>query len=445
MKEIATSPDSMHKKQHHLALLGSEILNTRLSDFAILIMVGILVVAPMLENAGFAAFSYADESVTLIVVTCGALFSKVALGFKERAGVFCIFGVVVLGLLGNVLYGYQDSVFAIAVDAFTCLKMFAVYFAAKRLFVNRSELIGLLSVLGKCFVSLVLVGFYVHMSGILLMGGDRYWMGVPSYQFLYGHPTELAAYVVGFSAIFLIQKKNAPWVFLCAVLLVSTQRSKAIAMASVIFAFMLYNCTKRRNLRPSMVTIFFIVFAVMVLGLEQFEFYYGDDTSARTLLTQYGFEIATDLFPLGSGFATYGTYMSGIYYSSLYYEVGLSTIWGLMPGQTVFVSDCFWPAVVAQFGILGLFMITGVIALMFSSLNSSAKTRGIAFAARMCLPCYLLIASTSDASFFNFYGVFFAVLMASMTSVPREASECRAGKASCPSEHAIPLRASNNN
>ena len=413
------------KRHSHLSYQSSKVLNARLSDLVIVALVAVVVVAPMLENAGFQVFSYVDELATLIVVACGALFASASLGAKDKAGVLCLFFVGVLGMLGNALYGYQGSIFAIVVDMLTCLKMFAVYFAAKCLFANRTELIPLFAALGKCFVLFAVAGFIFHVSGLALMGGDRAWNGIPSYQFLYGHPTELAAYTIGFSAILLIEKKNAPWVVLCAVLLVTTQRSKAIAMAAVIIAFVLYNQTKRSKSRPPLVVILLIVCAVAVLGLGQFEFYYGDDSSARTLLTRCGFEIAGDLFPFGSGFATYGTYMSGAYYSPLYYAYGLSSVWGLMPGQAMFVSDSFWPAAAAQFGVIGLFALVGSIVLMFLSLNSAGEARGIPFAARACMPIYLLIASTSDAAFFNFYGVFFALLMASMASIQEEDEPCK--------------------
>lgn len=404
-----------------LAYRSSGILNVRLFDLAILALVAITVVAPMFDNAGFQVFSYADELVTIIVVVSGMLFSSAALGVKERTGVLCLFSVGIFGVLGNILYGYQDSVFAVAVDGFTCLKMFATYFAAKRLFSNHSELVRLLSMLGKCFVSFATIGLIVHVSGLLTLGGDREWMGVASYQFLYGHPTEFAAYVTGFSAVLLIGRNNSPWVFLCTVLLAATQRSKAIAMAAVIFAIMLYNQRKQAKSRPPLVFIFLGAFTVVMLGFSQFEFYFGDSTSARTLLVRYGFVIAGSLFPFGSGFATFGTYMSGVYYSPLYYMYGLADVYGLMPGQTSYVSDCFWPAAAAQFGMIGLLMLIGAIVLMFLSFNSSSKARGITFAARVCMPIYLLIASTSESAFFNFYGVFFALLMASMASGQEEA------------------------
>ena len=46
--------------------------------------------------------------------------------------------------------------------------------------------------------------------------------------------------------------------------------------------------------------------------------------SARYQLLTKAFEIARDMFPLGAGFATFGSYYSGVYYSSVYAAYGLS-------------------------------------------------------------------------------------------------------------------------
>lgn len=403
-------------------------LSTRLSDLALVLIAALLVVSPMLESAGFSAFSYVDEAAAIVLVASGILARGARSSIADRVGVTCLIIVLCLGLMGNVLYNIQSSGFAVAVDAFTCLKMFAVFFAAKRLLAGRGALFDMLAFLGKLFVVAALVFLAVHLSGFMTLGGDRALLGIPSYKFFYGHPTELAAYLVGFSALFLLKRHDASWVVFCAILLVATQRSKAIAMGAALLAFVVYNQGSRAKKRPPLTVIVLIAVAVILLGMDQINFYYGDATSARTLITRRGFEIAGDLFPFGSGFATYGTYMSGEYYSPLYYQYGLSTVWGLMPGHVAFVSDCFWPAAVAQFGYIGFAALLVMIVSMFVSFNVDSKVKGIGFAARACIPLYLLILSTSDASFFNFFGPFYALILGVIANCPqeRETSTCTA-------------------
>ena len=127
--------------------------------------------------------------------------------------------------------------------------------------------------------------------------------------------------------------------------------------------------------------------------------------------------IAGQLFPLGSGFATFGTYMSGEYYSPLYYEYGLNTVWGLWPSNPTFVSDSFWPAILAQFGFIGLVVLVYLLVETGKSIAGDAGAKGIRFAAFGTVPIYLLIPEhVPDASFFNFYGPFYALTIAAIVS-----------------------------
>ena len=71
------------------------------------------------------------------------------------------------------------------------------------------------------------------------------------------------------------------------------------------------------------------------------------------MMYKTGFLIFRDYFPFGSGFGTFATEASRVYYSSLYGKYGLWGIWGLEEGGASFVSDTFYPSI-AQFGIVGL-------------------------------------------------------------------------------------------
>lgn len=109
---------------------------------------------------------------------------------------------------------------------------------------------------------------------------------------------------------------------------------------------------KRGDQAPSRWVFVLLGIGSAILAMDQIQEYFLTSTSARSLLMQDGVDIAFNCFPFGSGFASFATYMSGAYYSPLYYEYGLNSVWGLMPANPSFVSDSFWPAVIAQFGFL---------------------------------------------------------------------------------------------
>ena len=392
----------------------------RISDIGIVALFVALLVAPMLDAAFGGLFSYIDELTTIILVLW-ALLASCKLDSHSRKMVVLMALICILGLIGNVYYDYQQSPFAILVDLFTCLKIFIALLSAKIVLRDKNRCIKSVISIGKLFIVAGLIGLFFHVVGIVSLGSGRIMFGVPCYQFLFSHPTNLAAYCVGFIALFFYSSRiKTGWLLALVILLISTQRAKAFAMAFVVLFFIVYSYAKKDDGKPSPAVFLFLVAGALVLGLDQIQEYFLNGTAARSLLTSDGFDIAINSFPMGSGFATFATYMSGEYYSPLYYLYGLNTVWGLYPLNPVFVSDSFWPAVIAQLGFIGLICIIWIMKESFQMISLSAKKNGIRFAAYGTIPIYLLILSTSDASFFNFYGPFFAVVIGLIISTKDE-------------------------
>ena len=372
----------------------------------------------MLDAAYGGVFSYMDEAAT-IALTAWALFAKreCKATRNERLALGSLGLLCSLGLVGNAVSGYQSSMFAIAVDLFTCVKIFVSFLAARIVLRGKSGCLGAFQTIGKVFLATAALGFFLHVSGVVQLGSGRVTFGVPCYQFVFSHPTNFAAYCVGAAVLmFADERPKGGWLALACILLISTQRAKAVAMAFIILFFLFYSMAKTDDRKPSKLVFVFLVIGAVFLGADQIQEYFLASTSVRSLLFQDGFAIALSSFPFGSGFATFATYMSGEYYSPLYYEYGLNAVWGLYPSDPVFVSDSFWPAILAQFGLFGLVVFIVLIVSMFRSISSDAKRAGVRFAAYGSIPLYLLILSTSDASFFNFYGPFFALILGAIVS-----------------------------
>ena len=77
------------------------------------------------------------------------------------------------------------------------------------------------------------------------------------------------------------------------------------------------------------------------------------DRTARAALTAGGVTLAVQEFPLGAGFGTYGGYVSQRYYSPLYDQLGLSTIYGLAPESPYYLQDTYWPHLLGETGVIG--------------------------------------------------------------------------------------------
>ena len=380
-------------------------------------LLAILLVAPMLEDA-VPFFSYIDELAAIVLVTWGILKKeKIQFSRIELFGVFAIVALLAIGLISNFANGYQPNGFAIVVDAFTCFKLFAAYYGALQVVHGELRVLSIATALSKLFILIASVSYLFHLSGIFPMGSDRHIMGIACYQFTFGYPTELAAYCVGVSALLMIDsRKNRTWIILDILLMISTMRAKAVGIAFVVAFFLLRSLFTKCDEGPSALLYLLLGVGVLCLGADQIQFYFGDTTSARYLLYSTSFQIALSTFPLGAGFATFASNMSGVFYSPLYYQYGLSTVWGLSPSYYAFTGDAFWPALFGQFGFIGFALFVGLICSFLYSFVSRSKKRGVSVGAYAVIPIYYLILSTSDAAFFNFYGPFYALAMAIVAS-----------------------------
>lgn len=77
--------------------------------------------------------------------------------------------------------------------------------------------------------------------------------------------------------------------------------------------------------------------------------------TARAAVTGGAFILARRHLPLGAGFGTYGGYAAERYYSPLYDELGLSSLYGLSPESPHYLQDTYWPHLLGETGVLGAF------------------------------------------------------------------------------------------
>jgi hypothetical protein len=128
------------------------------------------------------------------------------------------------------------------------------------------------------------------------------------------------------------------------------------------------------------------------------------------MLTRDCIKIANTYFPFGSGFATFGSHMASLQYSPLYSSRGYGKFYGMSPGNGAFLSDTFWPIVIAQFGYIGLILF---LLILLNFLRIAFKFREgspCRFIALFSILMYMLISSTGESSFFNpFSGMFFII------------------------------------
>jgi len=151
---------------------------------------------------------------------------------------------------------------------------------------------------------------------------------------------------------------------IAAACVVITWRRKSILAVALVFAVSLLAArargSRQRAWLLSGVALLLVVTILapylQALTSKTIEEYGSSDpyATSRSALYYTSMRIARDHFPLGSGFASFGSHASRLDYSPVYREYGLSGLYGLSPMSPFHIADTFWPMVLGQGGVLVL-------------------------------------------------------------------------------------------
>lgn len=210
-----------------------------------------------------------------------------------------------------------------------------------------------------------------------------------------------------------------------------TKRNRYIALALVLtgmfapkFKFMgelvcfiafVFFVKKQLNFK-SPKTVFFavvLVVTVLVVTWTRFDAYYvtglDNEAMARPMSYKTSLQILWDYFPLGPGMGSFACNGAWKFYSPLYYEYNLTSIWGLSPEGGFFICDAYYPTL-AQFGIVGVFFFCWFWKRRLVAFNQIVDMRYYRVA--MITFCCLAIEQTADSSWLSGKGMGFCMLLA---------------------------------
>lgn len=236
-----------------------------------------------------------------------------------------------------------------------------------------------------------------------------------------GHSTYFAAGVIATSLCYLYTgnftlKNKLIFLGMLSIGLIST-RSKFYGLYAFSIFLVLYFANIKRltlNLKNSVIIVGVIALVVAVAWQKIYFYFYQTITNEvdRDMIARYVLYITSpqvliDYFPFGSGFATYGTFSSGVYYSHIYIDYGIDTVWGMSRDFYSYVADTFYPSL-AQFGVCGIFLYilfwTYIIKKAIS-FNIEYKQNKLLIIALFIIT-YFAIEGTSDSTFTTHRGIY---------------------------------------
>lgn len=362
------------------------------------------------------AMQYFDEIVAYIFIFFAIitiLVNKYKLSLQEFKVIFVILLILVVGIIGNFVYKNQSIKYAL-LDFLLMFKFAFAYFVGRFLFDNIS-IFHLKKVINTEAQIIVVLLSVLILSNLVLnffpIAEVRY--GFPVQQLFFSHPTYLASFCTNLLVFLTLFTKyyrvNSLFILVDLLIIASSLRAKALAFVFIYVSVWIIITMKRKIRIGNIIGIISFIVILFIPVIKEKILAHQD--FARFLLYKYSLVIAKSNFPLGSGFGSFASFVSGKYYSPLYYYYGLNNTYGLSPDRYNFISDTFWPMIIGQLGFFGLLLFAYLIFIFLSMIYKRTKGNMHFRLAAFIPMLYLLISSTSESSFANPIAVsFFLVL-----------------------------------
>lgn len=366
-------------------------------------------------------FSYWDELYAMIFIPV-FVYDVINKNIKKVDVVLLIMILAFsfAGLCGNLINSYA-SISVVMSDIFLNIKFLICLYLT--MFIFGKIDIGKYRAKIKKHINLITCLFLIlfvlnRMLKIFPIYEIRF--GISSEQLIFTHPTFCASaifYLILLRVMFVhnicLNKidKDIFFTLLLCVIVLFTLRFKAIATILLFIAIYIYN-TYIRQLK--WVIIVLGIVAILFLSYDHILAYftgYGLRNYPRGVLLLTSIIIMIDYFPFGTGFGTFGSYMSGVHYSPVYYIYQISDIYGITKDNYNAMTDQYWPMILGQTGIIGLICMVCIWGILFVKICRIKACNKMYFIAALSSFIYILVSSTSESAVCNPACIPFAIIL----------------------------------
>ena len=405
-----------------------------LKDIILMIILFLFVFNEFLTKNVSGFFSYIEDATMvgiILILVVRLILKRGKINFEKHEKVIIVSYVLIyiIGILGNYVSGFQKNNFAIMVDLLSWTKFFVAYVGLVNIIQKQTanKYYTYLINFAKVIILIGIVLEILNLATSLELTGKTYAkFGIKAFS-LFGHPAFASSIFAGFTALLLVEpKKNKLWICLGLILVAATLRSKSFAFVGLVIYSLIF---LRKNINTLKILIVGVL--VLIIGWSQIQYYFLNPNASRARALSASVEIANDYFPVGSGFATFGTMISGQYYSEAYEEYGLSQRYGFRRDAYNFVADGGWAMIIGQFGYFGTILFVAMIISLILSIKcriTANKGGNIQIIPYIALIGYLLISSTNEAAFNSNYAVLYSIMLAIMVKKQQETGEIHNGK-----------------
>lgn len=397
--------------------------------YAILLFLGIFfILLDLVLNwgMGISVLGYTDEIIGLLFgFYCVFLYANNLLEKGDKAIIRLLFLCIILGLTSNIFSGLINKKVPILLDAFWLCKMFTCYIGTKNLMTKKSAetVLELMLPIAKFVLVVGAICGFINIWYNLGMDTGEVRYGLRSFNFIFGNPGRYGI-ICGCCLVVIIYKCDG----ILARVIYSILAMWNIFLTTKGTAYIFIMCYLLllflwvRNKKINFIQILIIVVLGCILSSYQIKTYILDKDTARSVLLFYGFVTANRYFPLGSGFATYGSDLAAKYYSKLYVQYGFDNVYGLSRTFGGFLNDVYLGGIVGELGYIGLIMFLAILVIIFVQVNNIHLDKSVK-AATMSLYVTILVSGIATGIFKSSIGILVFILLGIMTVLGKENEE----------------------
>lgn len=397
---------------------SKNILNIKLSSLGIAALFAFLLLENPLETL-FPVFGYYDEILFAAISFLAAMKALRCNRHSSQAMlpiVILLLAVACIGVAGAILSGYQHNYEAVLKDILAFVKFPVTLVSSLYLSDgwDSEEALGMCSFVSKVFIVVCFTFCLVNLvSPIETMSHDVR-QGIVSFKFLFSHPTFLVlSLVLSFSVVLQEDARIDVIKVMCLITLAFTMRDKAFGFIGLVVTLWLFRIQGKKRLFPYLALA---AVAVLVVAWPKIEQYLSWASSPREAMYLGAFQFALAFFPFGSGFGTFASALSGEYYSSAYFILGISDMEGLRPSAFEAAGDNGIAYYIGQFGVLGAMLCVAIAVLLCRDMFQRVDRGSAARLSLITILGYLAIALTVESTLTNASGVSLAVVLALIAS-----------------------------
>lgn len=394
-------------------------LNIRLSSVGVACLYAFLLLENCFESI-LPVLGYSDEALLfgIAFVALLKLWKSKGVPLTMRAFVTAasLILAVCIGLIGSSVSGYQENQIAVLKDVLAFLK-FPISLICMLYLIQGwqgDEALDLCTGISKLFIVVCFAFGVVNTLHPIDVLSHDVRQGIASFKFFFSHPTFLVvSLVLAFSMVSRKSSRPDAIKVMCLAALFLTMRDKAFGFIGLTLMLWLFGIQERRRLIPYLVIAAVVV---LLIAWPKIELYLSYSSSPREAMYMGAFQLAGSFFPIGSGFGTFASSLSGEYYSGAYYALGISAMQGLSPESYTSMGDNGIAYYIGQFGFLGATIFVLTIFCLCKEMMLRAQPKSSERFALIVLLGYLSIALTVESTLTNQSGLALAVVLGLVSS-----------------------------